>query len=124
MSGRSMPIRSIPRAQRKVSQCHLVSPNVTSSSRNESNEAITVSTGPAEGDVSGCLPLSRSVTCDSRKEPIEPTGLSPRQVLAARMMGRGLGVVGVARRLGIHRRTVARWKLLAAFQDEIQRALE
>ena len=47
--------------------------------------------------------------------------LSAKQLQAAWFLGRGIGVGVVAKRLGVRRETVSRWKKISVFQKEVTR---
>jgi DNA-binding CsgD family transcriptional regulator len=58
-----------------------------------------------------------------KTNPPHPS-LTPRQLCAARLLTRGLGSAQVARALSVTQRSVNRWKMMLAFQDELRRLHE
>ncbi len=60
---------------------------------------------------------------ESEAIPVHAKIIPPRQVVAARLLTRGMTVSAVARALGVDRKTVTRWKARAAFRAAVGRAV-
>ena len=68
------------------------------------------------GNVRKCPLLSGS---ERETDRTNPPSLTPRQVLAAEVLGRGASVAAAARHLGLNERTVRRWKLRPEFAEAV-----
>jgi FixJ family two-component response regulator len=68
-------------------------------------------------DVQECAAQS----ANDKTNPPSPTGLTDRQVTAARLLVMARSARQVAREVGINEHTVGRWRQTRGFRDELRR---
>ena len=77
---------------------------------------------PPPGGATGRNPAQQTRTFVKTKP--RRAGVTPRQMLAARLLLSGRGVAEVAGELGVHPYTVSRWKRDPLFEAELRRQVE
>jgi uncharacterized protein YjcR len=67
---------------------------------------------------------AQQIRAFGKTNPPRAAGVTPRQMMAARLLLSGYAVAEVAAELGVHRYTVSRWKRDPLFDAELRRLLD
>jgi hypothetical protein len=106
-------------ALRDVPDVDVASPRTATTS--PTPDPVPLATAPPGGATGRNTAQQTRTFC--RTNP-RPAGVTPRQMMAARLLLSGHGVTAVGRQLGVHPYTVSRWKRNPLFEAELRRQVE